>query len=178
MNLLSKKMGHLSNLMGQEDKLLEFFYEHPTSSPKVRELATKTKISRSSVQYKLTLLKKAGIISSGNQWINSWQNRLLKINYYTEKIALSGLIDYLDTELAASAIILFGSFRKGESMKESDIDLFVECAREKKIDLSSFEKKLSHKIQLFTRPKITLLPTELMNNVVNGIKLKGYFKLK
>ena len=174
--ILSKELGQPSSLVGQ--KILEFFFENPNAVLTVRDLASKLKLSRSTVQYSLINLRKSNLISGGNKWIDNWQNRLIKSNYYLEKIARSGLVDYLDQELAASAIILFGSFRKGESEKSSDIDIFVECGREKKLNLLKFEKRLGHKIQLFTKPKITSLPTHLMNNVINGIKIKGYFTLK
>ncbi len=175
---MSNKIGQRNKLVRQRNSLLEFFYENPNAKLTVREIASKIGASRSTVQYNLKLFKEEGIISQNNRWIDSWQNRLQKINYYLKKIAKSGLIDYLEKELVASAIILFGSFRKGESVKESDIDIFVECARERKLNLSRYERKLSHKIQLFTRSKITLLPKNLLNNVVNGIKLKGYFTVK
>lgn len=171
---LSKKIG----LKSKKDGLMEFFYRNPLSKLTVRELAAKTGLSRSTVQYQLQQLKKENIVSKSNQWIDNWYNRLQKTNYYIKKMADNGLIDYLEKELAASAIILFGSFRKGESVQESDIDLFIECAREKKIDLTKFERVLGHKIQLFTKPKIAKLPPHLLNNVINGIKLKGYFTIK
>ena len=175
---MSKKVRRKANPLGQRLALLELFYEDPSHDLTVRKIANKCKISRSTVQYYLKRLRSEGIISENNQWIDNWQNRLKKTNYYLEKIASSGIIDYLEKELGASCIILFGSFRKGESIKSSDIDLFVECAREKKIDLKKYENKLGHKIQLFTKPKVTLLPKRLLNNVVNGIKLKGYFTIK
>ncbi len=175
-NRQSKKIGHKSIIAGQ--KLKEFFFENPSQHFTVRELAKQLKLSRSTVQYYLVLLRDENLISKESKWIDNWQNRLIKTDYYLEKIAKSGLIDYLDGELAASSIILFGSFRKGESVSGSDIDLFVECAKEKKLNLAPFEKKLRHKVQLFTKPKITSLPNHLLNNVVNGIKLKGYFTIK
>jgi predicted nucleotidyltransferase len=170
-------IGQKSKKVGQNTRLLEFIYENPQKELTVRQLALRTKISRSTVQYQLKMLRSQGIISPNNQWMDTWQNRLKKIHYYIDKIAASGVIDYLEKELVASTIILFGSFRKGESIKESDIDLFVECAREKEVDLRRYEKKLGHTIQLFTRAKIKLLPKRLLNNVVNGIKLKGYFTI-
>ena len=177
---LSKKVGQLSKKCGHDlnQPILEYFYENPHSKATVRELALKLGMIPSTVQYNLKLLQAEKIISSENRWLDNWQNRLKKTNYYLEKIAASGLIDYLETELAASAIILFGSFRKGESVAESDLDLFVECAREKELNLSKFEQELGHKIQLFTQKKITQLPPRLLNNVINGIKLKGYFTIK
>ena len=172
----SKKMGQKSKILRQ--KLLEFFFKHPNVKLTVRQLASKTRMSRSTTQYQLSILKDEGFLSADNIWLDSWQNRLRKTNYYVEKIAQSGLVDYLEETFAASAIVLFGSFRKGESVKESDIDIFVECAKEKKVDLSRYEKQFEHKIQLFTRSKVTQLPKNLLNNVVNGIKLKGYFTIK
>lgn len=173
---LSIKAVHLSNNHGQ--KVLEFFFENPSIQLTIRDLARKLKLSPSTLHIHLLNLRKEGLISKENQWVDNWYNRLLKSNYYLEKFAKCGLIDYLDQELAASSIIIFGSFRKGESNQESDIDLFVECGQNKRLNLSSFEKKLGHKIQLFTKPDINLLPKNLLNNVVNGIKIKGYFNLK
>ena len=173
----SQKIGQASQIMGQNE-ILDFFFKNPTISVTVRELALKLKLSRSTVQRNLEFLRKERYLSKSNQWIDSWFNRVRKTNYYVEKICASGIVDYLEEQFGASAIILFGSIRKGESVRESDIDLFVECARSKEVDLQPFEKKLGHKIQLFTKPKITLLPPHLLNNVVNGIKLKGYFTIK
>ena len=100
------------------------------------------------------------------------------MHFYINRIAESGLVEFLEKELGSSAIILFGSFSKGESVKSSDIDIFVECAREKTINLKKYERALGHRVELFTRIKITLLPKRLLNNVVNGVKLKGYFTIK
>jgi predicted nucleotidyltransferase len=73
---------------------------------------------------------------------------------------------------------LFGSLRKGDSVKDSDIDIFIESSVKKNIELKKFEKKLNHNIQLFIENKINDLPNHLFNNVVNGIKLYGSFKIK
>lgn len=176
--VVSQNLRQTSLFLGQMSKIMDFFYDYPNTKLTVRSLAEKTALPRSTVQNYLNQLKRLGIISPENRWIDSWKNRSLKTIYFLDKIVESGLVDYLDDELAASAIILFGSIRKGESTKSSDIDIFVESARNKKVNLSLFEKRLGHEIQLFTKPKITLLPKELLNNVLNGIKLKGYFTLK
>ena len=44
------------------------------------------------------------------------------------------------------AIILFGSSSKGEDIKESDIDLYLQ-SEEKKISPDKFEKKLKRRIK-------------------------------
>src|SRR3989338_367665 len=175
---VSRKIGQASEKVGQVEKALLYFYEHPNTSVTIREFAQTLRWSKSTTHAYLQLLQKKEIISSDHKWIDSWQNHIKKTNFYIEKVVESGLIDYLELELAASAIILFGSFRKGESQKDSDIDLFVECARERALNLKKYEQLLGHNIELFTRKKITQLPQNLLNNVVNGIKLKGYFTIK
>jgi len=175
---MSKKMGQASKKVGLEEKILTYFYEYPSKKVTVRELANITKISRSTVQYYLNSLKKKNLISKNNQSIDSWENKWFKKCYYIQKIVQSGLVDYLDKELGASLVILFGSIAKGESVRESDIDLFVECAQIKDLNLNEFEKKLGHKIQLFMKIKMSQLPENLYNNVLNGIKLKGYINPK
>jgi predicted nucleotidyltransferase len=172
------RVGQVSNKIVLKEKLLKLFYEDLSKQYTVREIARILNESHSSVQHNLKQLKECGIINLENKWIDSFRNRYFKRDYYIRKILFSGLIEHLEKELAASAIILFGSFSKGESIKESDIDIFVECARDKKLDLKKYERKLEHKIELFLRPKITLLPKNLLNNVVNGVKLKGYFTIK
>jgi predicted nucleotidyltransferase len=89
-----------------------------------------------------------------------------------------GLIDFLIQSLNPSVIIVFGGVRKGEYDKDSDVDLFVEATTKKELSLSLFEKKLGHKIDLFIKKDINELPDNLFNNVVNGIKVYGYFKIK
>ena len=168
--------------MGQKnrhlDKILWLLYEHPEKAFTVREIAKHTKIPKSSVQQYLQDLKKQHFVNAENKIINSLLMKIKKINHFVEKIVSSGLLECLIAELNPSCIILFGSIRKGESVKESDIDIFVESALKKKLKLTSFEKELAHSIQLFVEPDIHNLPPQLFNNVVNGIKLYGSFKVK
>jgi len=168
--------------MGQKsidmDKIMGLFYEFPNQRFTIRKIALKTKIPRSTVHKYLSELKKQGLIARDNQPFTSELFKTKKIFFYIEKIIKSGLLEYLSEELNASCIILFGSFRKGDSVKDSDVDLFVESLVKKKVDLSIFEKKLGHNIQLFVEENINKLPDRLLNNVVNGIKLKGVFKIK
>lgn len=177
---MSKKSGQVSKKVGQMafEQIMVLFFEYPEKRFSVREIEQKTGIKKSTVQNNLNILKKEGIISQENKFNKSSYAKLKKITYYLEKFEKSGLFDYLETEFASSAIILFGSFRKGESTKESDIDLFIEAGRNKTINLIKFEKLLGHNIQLFVEPKITKLPPKLLNNVINGIKVRGYFVIR
>jgi len=165
--------------MGQNiDKILEVFYENPGKSFTVRELTKLTKVPRATVHKKLFELKKQGLISKENISESNLLFETRKINYFVEKIVVSGLIDELVEKLNPSAIVLFGSIRKGESAKESDIDLFVESSEKKEIELSKFEKKLGHEIQLFVYNSIKKVNENLRANIINGIKLYGYLDVK
>ena len=158
--------------------IIELFYENPEQAFTVRELAKMSKIPRSTVHKQLVALKNAQLVSSDNSASNSLLFKTKKVNFFMEKIAASGLLDAFIMHFNPSCIILFGSVRKGESTKESDIDLFIESAIKKEFDFSAYEKKLKHHIQVFVEGDITALPAHLFNNVLNGIKVYGSFKIK
>jgi predicted nucleotidyltransferase len=165
--------------MGQnnKEKILKIFYEYPIRKFSIREISSLTGIPRATAHNVLDILKKEKLITKENSAETSLKFRTKKINFFIEKIVESGLIDDIAEKLNPSVIILFGSIRKGDSIKESDIDLFVESALKKKLDLVKYEKKLGHKIQLFIEPDIKKLGNELANNVINGIKLFGSIKI-
>ncbi|MBS3073498.1 nucleotidyltransferase domain-containing protein [Candidatus Pacearchaeota archaeon] len=87
-----------------------------------------------------------------------------------------GLIDYLWDKLSPESIVLYGSFVKGESIEDSDIDLFI-LGKERKVDITKFEDKLDKKIHLFFKESLKEIPNELKNNILNGVILKGYLQV-
>jgi len=166
--------------MGQDKKyrLLEQFYEYPNRQFTIRQLSVKTRIPKSTVKNYLDSLKSDGLISKENKATDSMLFKIKKVHYSVERLFDIGLIDYLIEALNPETIILFGSFRKGESVKESDIDLFVVSHGKNNLNLAKYETKLKHKIQLHIESSLSKLPVHLLNNVVNGIKLYGSFKIK
>ena len=160
------------------NKILELFYEHPDTAYTVREIAKDTKIPVSTVQAYLSTLKKKGLVTLENRAATTLLFKTKKINYFLEKIVESGLIENLIQELNPSCVIIFGSFRKGDSNSESDIDIFVESPLEKKVDLKKYVKILNHNIDLFQKKDLHKLQLHLVNNIINGIKLYGNFTLK
>ncbi len=107
-----------------------------------------------------------------------------KIIYNLHFVYHSGLLEYL-TEYFENprAIILFGSFRKGDDISISDIDIAIESDAEKEYEtkslneLSEFEKYIKRKIQihLFHRNTIDI---HIFNNIANGIVLQGFLEVK
>ena len=87
----------------------------------------------------------------------------------------SGIIDYLKEQLGNPAIVVFGSYARGEDTDSSDIDIFIASASKKKVSFERFEKKLHRPIQIFRYAGITHIKNkELANNIINGITLHGF----
>lgn len=168
MGLKSKKL----------DRVREVVYERPGKAFTVRELAKAAGIPRATAHNYLAELKKQGLMTPENRPVDTLFFKTKKAFFFAEKLITSGFIDVLVKELNPSCIILFGGVRKGESNKDSDIDLFVETSAKKELNLASFEKKLKHPLQLFVHKDIHELPPKLFNNIINGIKLYGSFKVK
>tara|TARA_Y100000294_G_C8480572_1_gene306560 strand:+ start:378 stop:887 length:510 start_codon:yes stop_codon:yes gene_type:complete len=169
--------------MGQ-DNILELFFEEPNRLFQIREIGRLTKIPKTTVERRLKELVKEKLIFRKKENVvgyianeNEKRFRLMKRIMLLEKIEKSGLIEELEKKFYPKCIILFGSFSKGEHNRESDIDLFVQ-SKEKNYDLSGFERKLKHTINLFFEEKLSKLSDELFNNIINGIKLAGYIKLR
>lgn len=102
--------------------------------------------------------------------------KMYKKNDILLRLDESGLVEYLDEQLSPNAIVLFGSASRGEDIETSDIDIFI-LAKEKELNLKKFETKLKRKVKLFFEDKIEDVPKELLNNLVNGIVLKGYMRI-
>jgi len=166
--------------MGQR-KILRLFFQEPNRNFGIREIAKITKIPKTSTaRYIRELLKDNLIKKTKGAYIGNDTNfffKLYKKAYFLEELYRSGLIEFLEEKLYPKCIILFGSFAKGEYVKNSDIDIFVQ-AKEKAINLTKFEKRIKHKINLFFEDKFDKLSNELFNNIINGIKIQGYIKLK
>lgn len=111
-------------------------------------------------------------------WISS-QSDIFKIhkrNDFLVRIVESGLIQYLADTCLPTTMVLFGSTARGEDVEDSDVDLML-VAREKTLDIQKFEKQLHRKIALHFEPDVAKIPKELLNNVINGIVVYGYFKV-
>lgn len=164
-------------------KVLKFFLFNPTESFRIRELSRKIKLAPLSVMNYLKELEKEGLITIQKkedipfyraQRDSADFKRYQKISIQYELYA-SGLIDFLWNETNPEAIVLYGSYSKGDAIESSDIDLFLVC-QEKKIDISTYEKKIGKKIHLLMNSK-KRISEELKKNLINGITLEGYLNV-
>lgn len=86
---------------------------------------------------------------------------------------LKEIVAFLEKRLADPTIILFGSLSKAEAKSDSDADLAV-FAQKRDLNLSSFEKKINRKIQIFWFESADKIKgKELANSILNGYILRG-----
>lgn len=164
-------------------RILQLFFDYPTRYFQLREICRILKLGMPSVRNHVKKLEKQGFIKREKRGIYesyvSTRNDLFKIykrNDILIRIHESGLIDFLADIFVPDAIVLFGSSSRGEDIETSDIDLFL-IAKEKEVNLKKFEEKLGRKITLHFEEKISEIPKELLNNVINGIVVNGYLKV-
>jgi len=171
-------------------RVLEVFFDDPLPQGigfQLREISRKIKLAPKSVKLYLEKLEKEKLIVKKEHRIHKYPvyyaNRdndyfkFLKKIDIQRKIKESGLLDYLNEKCMPDAIILFGSASKGEDIKESDVDLYLQ-SEEKKISPDKFEKKLKRRVSLFFESNFDNLSQELKTNIINGDMLVGYLKCK
>ena len=173
-------------------KVIEILFKYPEKEFSLSDLAKEAGVAKANIGSILNEFQKAEIISIeklSKIWrIKADQTNWLfvksKILYNLGFVYRSGLIEFLiDYFKNPKVIVLFGSFRKGEDISSSDIDIAIESNDIKEYEitilkeLSEFEKIISRKIHvhLFNRKKID---SNLFNNIANGIVLWGFLEVK
>ncbi len=170
-------------------KVLQVFFNDPLPEGmgfQLREISRKVKIAPPSVKRYLKKLEKEGFITRTRHRIHSYPvyhaNRDNEKFRWAKKIDIilrmreSGLLEHLGRCCMPEVIILFGSAAQGEDTKESDVDLYLQCKKEK-VELKRFETILERKISILFNSNLHKLSNELKNNILNGIILKGYIKV-
>lgn len=166
------------------------FLEEPNRRFHLREYARLLKVSpATAMKYLDTLVREGVVVRKKGKLYSLFQGnfdseafRQCKVFFTINRIIRSGLLDFFDSELAFPAVVMFGSCAKGEDLSGSDLDLFVLTNTKRELDLSGYEKKLKRPIQLFVKSDKELKEAivkspELINNVINGIKLSGFLKV-
>ena len=164
--------------------LLKVFLDAPLDNFRLRELSRISKISPTSVMNYLKEFEKQNLIEKYEKREIPFYQALRDNESFKlyQKISImfelqnSGLITFLWDKLHPDCIILYGSSSRGEAIENSDIDLFI-IGKEKEINLTKYEKKLNKEIHLIFEEDPKNIPSELKNNLINGIVLKGYLKI-
>ena len=170
---------------------MDIFIEEPEKEFHIREIAKLMGKSPTTISKYMRILEKKGLLlskkmsnhilfKSNNENI---QFKTLKKEHNLKKLISSGLIRYLEEKLNnPEAIIIFGSFNKGEDIHKSDIDITAVTPLKKELPLKKFENRLKHPIQLFLYSKkeinqMKIKNKELLNNIINGTIVSGFWEV-
>lgn len=161
----------------------EFIFEKPEKWFHIREISRKLKMSPNSVRVsaqklvkdKIAEKRKLGNLLQVRANLDGENYKVEKRIYNFESMYRSGLADFLHDYYSRSAVILFGSYSRGEDTSFSDIDIAIITSEKKRPDLNAFEKRLARKINLsvFKRNEVS---DEFFTGVINGIVLRGFLK--
>lgn len=173
-------------------RVLEVLFHYPEKEFSLSDLAKETGVAKPHIGTILSELERLRYITitkltkiwriKANQESGNFIKS--KIVYNLNFIYQSGLVEFLNEHFGnPKAIILFGSFRKGEDLSTSDIDIAIEGETDEyktfrlvKL-IENFEREIERKIQihLFNRKNID---SHVFNNIANGVILSGFLEVK
>jgi predicted nucleotidyltransferase len=165
-------------------KVMKLFFDNPEKKFHIREIARQTNLSPPGILKILKKLKKETLLTSEKENVveNVKASRnekffLQKKAYNALSLFESGLIDCLKEEYEEpEAIVVFGSYSKGEDTSQSDIDIAVVTEKEAHIDLKQYEKCLRRKISMY-EIQISNSEKEFLNNLANGTVVYGFLRV-
>ncbi len=175
------------NWTALQRKIFRFLCMNAGKNFNLSEIARSLKVSPTAVSKSLINLKKEEIAAVKEKEkmnllsieLNMENQRVMELKRIEnlEMIYESGLVSFLSENLSGVAIILFGSYSRGDDIFNSDIDLAIIGRKEKPVDLSKFEKILNKKITLNFYNNLKSIEKNLQNNLLNGIVLNGALEL-
>ena len=174
------------------NRVLEVLFRFPDKEFSLSDLAKEAEVAKANIGKILAELEKIGFIEitklskiwriKANQtnWYFVRSKIVHNLNFVYQSSLVEVLVEYFNNP---KSIILFGSFRKGEDISESDIDIAVESDdfKDYKVvkikELSEFEDIIGRNIQihLFNRKNVDI---NVFNNIANGIVLFGFLEVK
>ena len=173
-------------------RILNWFFSFPEREFSFNDVCEQTKTSKVTAKLVIQDLEKRGVLSK-TIFVRVWHIKanMGSLNYIRAKIAYNldriygtNLVDFvLNNYPQLRAIVLFGSFRKGEDISTSDLDIAIEVpgTPQMKIETLGFIDKIDHRqnikvnIHIFSRENVDL---NVFANIANGIVLHGFLEVR
>lgn len=188
----SLKNAELIELNEVYRKVFYWFFSYPTTEISLNDLTKAVNISKTTANKVVSQLSKEGFLNLtklGKLWrIKCNQqhpyNTKKKIPYNLELVYMSNIIQRVLEKIPnAISIILFGSYRKGDDIETSDIDIAVETPDNEQASVIEImvmpkfgcREKVKVNVFKFTRNKIDL---NVFANIANGIVLYGFLEAR
>ncbi len=182
----------LKDLNEAYNKVINWFFSFPDKEMGLNDISEALKISKTNANRIVNQLVKEGFLNLqqiGRIWRiscnkNHVYNYSRKIGYNLMMVYEAGIIEDIEKTIPhPRAIILFGSYRKGDDNEFSDIDIAVEVLDNQDLRIIrsgifpqfGFRKNVTVNLHIFSRNKIDL---NLFANIANGILLKGFLEVR
>ena len=173
-------------------KVQTWFFSYPNSEISLSDLSKRVRISKTTANKVVLHLEKEGFLKKavlGKMWWiscnqNHFYNYSRKIAYNLEMIYKSKVLELIHSAVKSPrAIILFGSYRKGDDNERSDVDIAVEILGDEELRIIKlgtmphfgYRYDVPVNIHIFSRNKIDL---NLFANIANGIVLEGFLEVR
>lgn len=164
-----------------KERVLEFFFRNPSKETHLRELSRLLKLSMPTIisvtddlaKENLIIKIKRGFITKVHA--NRENIRFIrKKRIYNMSMAFeSGIVEHLSKAYNHhKAIILFGSFSRGDDIEKSDVDIAVITKKKDGFDASKYEKFLGRSVSIHGID-LDEVSEEFKLNLANGIILEG-----
>ena len=160
--------------------VLEVFFKEPINIHFIREIGRRIKLAQTSVRNHIRDLerKKLIVIKSAkpfNGFVANRENE--EFLFYKQAYNFYSLLELKKTivnTLHPKAIIVFGSYSRGEDIEKSDIDILVITKIKKEVEIKNIEKKMDRKINLIFKESLEKLEEPIKDNVLNGWVIYGW----
>ncbi len=168
-----------------QQRIMRLLFVKAGSTLNMNGMATILKVSQPALLKAVPYLKKEGLVKAIQDNSSRWSVELnkedkkvmgLKRADNLKQLYEIGLVKYIYDTFPGATVILFGSYAHGEDTIKSDIDLAVIGSPKKEID-SKFEKILERQIIVNYYKSFNNIDKYLLNNILNGITLKGAVEL-
>ncbi|MDD5191562.1 MAG: nucleotidyltransferase domain-containing protein [Candidatus Nanoarchaeia archaeon] len=174
------------------DKCLMWFYAYPRTKIGLTDLARYIRSSKTATKQVIESLVQIQFLNKdviGKAWLLYANQKhpyfiTKKIPYNLTIIYESGVLDAIHKSIPSPrAIVLFGSYRWGSDVEDSDIDIAVEVVNNQELQIIrlgeieqlGYRKNVPVNLHIFSRNKIDL---NLFANIVNGIVLDGFMEAR
>jgi predicted nucleotidyltransferase len=174
------------------NKILLWFFSYPDKEMGLNDLCDGVNISKTTGNKVVSKLVKEGFLEKevlGKVWrIKCKKDHIYnfsrKVAFNLTNVHESGIIKQVKKIMDnPRAIILFGSYRKGDDNEKSDIDIAVEVLGNKDLQIKNigiikkfgYRKDVKVNLHIFSRNKIDL---NLFSNIANGIVLEGFLEVR
>ena len=172
-------------------RVFKVFLDESLNGFGLREISRKINLGLPSVSKYVRELVGEGLVIERNihgqkLWFANREGEIFKKHRMADNIISlekSGLFELLEEKYDYPTIVLFGSYANGENTEKSDIDLCIISEEEGEINLEKFEKIFKREIHVFLFNKkkfkdLRIKNQEIFNNIINGIILRGFLKIK